>query len=383
MDLRSGILMKSTKILILMFFLLIASINKIYAAAYQQFTNLAYDNPATLNTTQQLSVMIGGTYLQGKLHFNGVNGFLSGTSTSDESTVLPYGRLAIRITPQIVLGVDVTTLQYTSIFYTPNSVISTLSTATLLKSFDISPRLSWQINEKLAVGIGLLIDRLYKSSLSFYIPPFQLINEGGDWALGGTIGLSYNLNKMTFVNLSYATPLQHKPEGPSKWGPLHSPNYTSNAPLPGIFTLNLVRVINPEWIVIGTARYVLWGISKTLYLKNTALGGFTIPQNDFNSWIAQIATHYQLSNVWGIAGTIIYESNAEPTAFRPVGLPTYSILSLGLGADYNINKFWNLKLLYGHAFSNPPINTVGPLGPVIGRININGNLVDLSLNYKA
>lgn len=353
-----------------------------FAAAYQLFTNIAYDNPAKLSSVEKFDGILGGTLLNPNIVFEGRNGPLVGSASSHENTIIPYGRFATRINSKLVFGVDITSYQFTSIEYPLNSILNTLSTGTNLKSYDISPRVSYQVTKALAIGVGFLADNLYYSTLNRIIPPHNLVNLGDDWTYAWTAGLSYAFpNKMTSLNLGYTSALFHNPLGPSTWDGLHSPNYTSAAPVPAVYTANITQNIKP-WLFNGIIRYVCWGVNETLILKNTALGDFRFPSNYHASVIAQGIARYQLNDKWGIIGSSFYETNPQPTRFRSVGLPTYSLFSLGIGADYALSKSLTLKLLYGHTFSNPPIDTRGPLGPVQGEIDIDGNMIDLSLTYK-
>jgi long-chain fatty acid transport protein len=354
-----------------------------YAAAYQLFTNIAYDNPATLNSIKKVEITAGDTYLKGRLQFKGADGPFAGQATSSQWTTIPYGRAAVRVTPKLVIGVDITSLELSNIKYPIDSILRFASTASIIKGYDISPRFSYQITPKLAVGAGLTADRIYKAELSVVIPPYELRNFGDDWRYGFVAGISYVYNPATFINASYYSQLNHETKGVSTWGPFATTNLM-NIPLPAVFTLNLVRLLSPQWAVSGTAKYMQWGIVHNVVIQDSALGGGTtlvLPQNYHDSWSGQIGAHYQLNDKWGFLGTVIYDSNAQPTAYRPVGLPTCSAWTVGLGPEYAINKSLSVKLLYGHAFASPAINTASNVGPLIGRMRINADMVDLSMSY--
>lgn len=115
--------------------------------------------------------------------------------------------------------------------------------------------MSFQLTKKIAIGAGLLADRLYYSELNRFLPPSELINLGTDWAYGWTSGLYYTFNKMTALNFSYTSPIYHMCRGTSTWGNLRSNNYCSNVPLPAVYSLGVTHTINP-WEFEGTLRYV-------------------------------------------------------------------------------------------------------------------------------
>lgn len=351
-------------------------------ASYQFIPNIACDNPATLNTVKKADVILGDTYLDLVYDFSGSNGPLVGNAGSHEQGMFPYGRIAARLNPKLVLGVDVTSFFYGDIAYEFDSILNTISTGTHLEDYVISPRFSYQLTKSLAVGAALVIDRVTKAQLNFLVPPFNLVNKGEDWAYGYALGLSYTLNPATFVNLSYYSQLNFR-INKSIWGPFVSPDFSATFSLPAIYTLNVIHMLNKKLTLSATARYFRWDVEQFLILKNTAVGGatFTIPLHYNNSWSGQLAGRYQLTDKWALDGSVIYESSPQSTAFRPPGLPAYSIWIFGLGPEYAINKALSVKLLYAHGFSNPPINTTGAAGPIVGNIWGNGDLIDLSLTY--
>lgn len=350
------------------------------ASAYHQFFNIAYDNPAMLNDVKKGDLILGDTYVNPTFHFNGSNGPLVGSTTSRENTNLPYGRLAYRFSPKVVASLDITHLVYTDIEYPVNEVLSTVSTGTIVRDVNISPRISYQVSPQLAIGAGINADYAYDITLNFTVPPNQFKSNASDWKYGFTAGLYYVLTPKTFLGLSYFSKLLHEPRGTSSWGPASTNNYKVNLPIPAVTILNLTQLLTDKWLLSGYVRYVEWSTFQYLVLQNTALGVNLTTKQDYNNiFNFVLATHYQVNDKFGFLAGGEYDANPQPTQYRSPGLPTYSVSALFLGADYTFNKSVTAKLVYAHAFSNPSINLPGPAGQVIGRENINVNVVDFSL----
>ncbi|STX27688.1 outer membrane protein [Legionella beliardensis] len=354
------------------------------AAAYQIFPYLAYENPATLNLVQKAEIIGGVLIPTVKFHFSGTNGDRAGTANSKETDYLPYGRGALRLNEQWVASFDITRPMYADIRYPLNSVVNNLVTNTVILDTDFSPKISYEIKKGLAVGVGFNANYLYDAELSFSAPPYgQVANKASNWAYGWNAGISYALSKVTILNASYYSKINHITPGTSAWGPFFSADFSSNLILPATYTLNLIQIFPPKWALSGIVRFLEWKPYKEIFMKNLATSRTLIfPANYNNSWSAAAFANYTLNDKWQFRGGFQYESSPQSIAFRPVGLPTYSNRLILTGIEYAFKKNWSAQLLYGYGFTNPPINTRGSNGPVRGRINIDANIVDLSLKWK-
>jgi long-chain fatty acid transport protein len=362
---------------------LTCSFSSSYATGYQTFSTLAYDNPASLNAVKKGQLILGNNLPWVKMHFTGFDGPFHGEAFTSKSFSLPYARLAWRFTPKVVASFDMTHPILSAIQYPPDSVVRSSIIDNILIDTDYSPKLSCQINDKLTIGAGFNANNLSDVKLSFSAPPYgEVLNKGYSWAYGWDVGLSYVLSKRTStsLNLSYYSEIDHnKIRGPSYWGPFTTRNQL-NLVIPGTFTANLSHSMTSSWVLNATGRYIQWYREKNLQITNSALGGGTtvfVPLNYKNSWNAQLATRYQLSQKWAARLFAQYERNPQPLRFRPIGLPTDRLWILSGGMDYAISKKFTAQLTYLHVFSHPPINTVGPVGPTMGNVKIGVNVIDL------
>lgn len=205
----------------------------VFAAAYQIFSELAYDNPAALNSVKKGQIVLGMGIPTVTFHFKGSNGPLYGRADASGTNVLPFGRLAWRLSPKIVTSLDITNPVYSDFKYPVDSVVSTLGTSTVMIGRNYSPKISYEIKPGLAVGVGFDAHNFSNLQLSFAAAPFgELANRASGWAYGWDAGIFYALTQTTFASLSYYSQLNHEDTGTSSWGPFATDNYQANVVLP-------------------------------------------------------------------------------------------------------------------------------------------------------
>ena len=193
-----------------------------HATSYQIFTNIGFANPAALNSVKHQEVIIGGLVLASRFHATGTAAGVSGSTTSYTDDVLPYGRLAMRFSPQWVGSIDITQPYYTNIQYPRTSFLNMFATETLIRDTNYSPKVSYQATPRLALGFGLDANHFYNGQLNFVVPPFGVMtNKADSWAYGWDAGLFFVITRATFLNLSYYSSIvQHG--RCSTWGHLET-----------------------------------------------------------------------------------------------------------------------------------------------------------------
>lgn len=353
-----------------------------FALGPQAFLNIAYSNPAMLNMVKKLEGIIGGSDVNPDLQFSGTYGGVSSSARSNTNSLVPYGRIAYRFSPTIVGGIDVTQPLFTADSYPSNSFISTATINTYLRDTDISPRISWQATEKLALGLGVNFNNLYNAVLSSAIPRLGILdNKADDWAYGFNAGAFYNVRLGTLVGLSYYSKIVHHVVGTSIIGPLRSNNLRATVNMPATTSLDIIQFLSPKWVFDATIRYIGWSSVRYLVLQNTPLGTVTVPEFYFNSWDYALATKYDINDKWSVIAKVNYSPTSQPTAYVTPGLPTGSAIIGAVGAQYNIGKGISAKFLYAHVYMNPNSNVAEPLGQLIGHTEVNANVYDLSFTY--
>lgn len=352
-----------------------------HATAFQSFAGIAYSNAAALNNVKNLEFILGNTQFYTKLRFNGEAGGVSGSAQSFTVDSLPYGRIAYRYSPNVVLGLDIAQVANADIQYPTDSIIRYAGTRALVRATDYTPKLSYKWSDSLALGIGLDIYHFWGSDLAFVAEPYGLLsNPVSNWKLGWDVGLSYVATPCTFLNFFYYSKVVNHQTGTSKWGPLRNNDLKVTLPFPDTWVFNVVQLLTPQWALSGTVRWEGWSANQYLVFQNTVVGTITIPDRYKNGWNFQLATRYQFNENFAgfVAGE--YDTNIQDTRYVQVGYPLADLSFVAIGGEFTITKELKAKLTYGNAFSRPRINMTAPI-PVIGHVKVNAHMLDFNLTY--
>lgn len=378
------------------------------AGSYQIFTYLNYENPAELSAIEKSRLILGGTTVFTRQKFTGAAGPgpLTGTAISNSVTYLPYGRIATRLAPlpQVVVGLDVTDPAYGTANYLANSIVRFQALKITFLSIDFSPKVSYQVTERLALGVGFNANLLTNpTKFDFAVPltgpslsgPVLINRAKGNWAYGWNAGVSFTATPKTFLSFSYFSKISHHLKGSSSltfgtpFGPItNTSNPRATLPIPAVYSLGIVQLLMSDAIALSaTARYFQWNVLKSISLGPlpAPLPPVTFPFTYRNSWQARLAARFQFSEHWAVLGEGSYDSDPSILATRGVALASCPIWSLGVGAEYFITKSLNIRLFYGHGFLRAPINTPSldfPGFQTVGKMKISGNGIDLGLTWN-
>lgn len=365
--------------------LLVLSSMQVDAASYQRITEPNYENPASMGRVNKFEAQIGDNVIDAKIKYTGRSGPLSGTAVSDQTNHLPYGKLAWRVAPKFILGLNVTQPVFANVQYPKDSFVRFNSSGTVIKGVDISPRLAYQPNKKLTFGLGFNASRGSDVQFNFFIPPArgELINKGTSWAYGFNLGLTYMVAKGTILSASYYSALHTTARGTSTLGAVINPNLSVNLFVPALWSLNAIQFLTKKWLVTATASYAQW--DKQAYFvtfDNTALGTLRANQffNDTLSW--QLGTRYQLTESWAVSAGGVYNPGLRDLRYQELAIINYAVWAAGIGAEYALNKSWVVKGGYAYGWGACPMNSIGLIGPLVGQSSVDANLFNVSLTYK-
>ena len=375
---------KFIRYLILLLSSIIFSITQAHATSYQIFGALNYSNPAALNSVKDYELIGGAANLDGTFNFKGTAVGENTSQSSHTSDILGYGRIAKRITPKIVIGLDITQPYYSDIQYQEdNPLFNLFTTSTIIRDINYSPKLSYQVNDRFAIGAGIDINNAYNAQINFDVPPNgNLTNKASSWAYGWDVGLFAVITRATFLNLSYYSPIVQHLSGVSTWGSIENNNFSADLKLPATYIANLIQMLSPRWALSGTIRYSVWNKTEYLVLQDTASGNLTIPLHYYNNVSTELATHYQINDKWAVLGALDYEPSIQHIDYMNPGLPAYTRYISAVGAEYEFIKGLKGKLVYAYVWQRAPIDLTIPPGVTMqGTERLHANSLDFSLSY--
>jgi long-chain fatty acid transport protein len=354
-----------------------------HSAVYQIFPTLAYSNAAMLNEVKKYTAIIGSTDFVVRMKYVGLIDSEYGSAVSETNTFLPYLRLATRFMPKWVTSFDITHPLLANVNYPSSSFVAAAGTTGIIIDTNYSPKLSYQLTDNVAIGVGFDINNVSNAQLDFDDPsPIESHNKSSGWGYGWDVGLAIKMNEFNTFNLSYYSAIDFTPlHGVSTKGSIYRSDFSDNLVAPATFTFNLTHDVTPAWTLSETARYVRWGDEKSITLRNSANGNVVLPLFYNDIWSLMLSAKHQFSEDLAIGAIVEYDGSAQDIAYRPISLPVTSLIIGGLSLDYAISSQLSTKLQYAFVYANPKIVQEGPPSQV-GRVNIGVNVIDLGFTWK-
>lgn len=351
-------------------------------AAYQIFHTLAYDNAAKLNSIGQARLIFGVTDPLVDISYSGQINTQNGSVSSHTDTFLPYLSIGYRINPKSVLAFEITHPIFANIQFPETSFVNTVATDSIIFDTNYSPKLSLQLTDHIALGIGFDANNVSNAQVNFMDAGTEVINKSQGWQYGWDAGIAIQLNKTNFLNFSYYSKINFDQlTGYSQQGVVRQNNFSNNVVIPDTYTLNLTHLLSETWLIFETIHYIQWSEANYLAMRNSAIGSFTIPLNYHDSASFLIGARHQLREKWSITGIVEYQTSPQSTQYRPIGLPTSALTVIGADLEHTFHQNWTVDLRNTYIFANPPIHQSGP--PLQnGQMAINVIIIDAGLTWK-
>lgn len=319
-----------------------------FAAAYEWETG-AFSNPAYFATVKKLKVEITGTTVQKDDTFTGtvVSGgstFGPGTANSHTYTVYPTGRIGIRLTPSLVMGLRFTRPYGENIKYIDTSIIAPINSQIKLDVYDIEPDVAYSITPKFTVGAGLDIYQVRTATLAN-----MAVSSGAVFTskfdsrdgMGWHAGLLYRIFTPTVFDVFYYAPASVNLDGTSSLGgTIVSKTLKANLKFPARMRFTLTQYLKEEWYVFGSAIYTRWGsIQRIILVNNLGSGANSTINLDYRDiWSFILGTSYDINSKWTAYTGAKYEPNFVDWSKGKTTNLGYESYSAFLGGTYAINK---------------------------------------------
>lgn len=308
---------------------------------------------------------------------------------------IPASYIAYRLNDRAVFGVSVNAPYGLSTKANLNWAGQFYSRTSKVGSLNVTPTLSYEINEMLAVGFGLQIQQ-FKVRLTSAIPtapgyPSQVL-EGNDIGFGVTAGLIFRPMEGTELGLGYRSGVSQKLDG-NVITPLGTTPIGADLITPDMVTFSVKQRVNDSFRVFGTVEWSNWSRLKSprVYTKP---GGATVANLHFNyddGWFFALGGEYDVNQDLTLRAGAAYEISPVNDAIRSTRLPDNDRIWLSAGASYSWSDNLAFDLGYTHIITakRTPINISGThqdynpaVGTFIGSASSSVNIVSASMRYN-
>lgn len=352
-----------------------------YSAASQVITDQFYQNPAELCLVNQMQLLIGDLFLDSHLKFSGQSAGGKGIAESKVNNNLPYMLSATRLNKRFVIGLNLTPSTYGHIEWPLDSIVAGVATKTYGIYYRAVMQASYQFTNKLAIGAGINanINSIYE--LDFVIPhKGNQINKVSGLNDSINVGIYYKINSKFFLTAAYFSPVKAFGFGSSTLNKDINNNFSLNIAEPALAFIGLQQNINEKLFLEEKVYWSQWSILKNINFINTTTGSYIVPTNWRNSWSYQVLTRYSMHEKVAILGSVLYETNVDPTATNNIGYPVSNTVFLSGGLDIKLRSTLSTQLIYGYGTFVPDSKIRNAVSN--GSISANVQAVALQFSYK-
>jgi len=350
-------------------------------------------NPAGMTLVDGTQVQVGSELVYGHLRFapdSRTDPFLGANDGGNAVGLLPSGGVFATVAPSRDWRVGVGT--FTN-FGAPESwdpawVGRYYTTKTTLIGISIMPGVAWRIREDLSVGASLnvmsghLRQVVAIQNLEPRSADGKLEVSSSTWGVGANLGILYALSPATRIGVTYTSPVKlnfSSAPGFSGLGPgisrvlgatgLDTATLDLGMTVPQTFMLGFFQAIGDRWALMGDVGWQNWAAFGAVEIGITTNEprGLTAQINYRDTWHIGLGAEAQLSAPWRLNFGIAYDSSMTDDANRSLSLALASQLRLGLGAQVNVDRHWDLgfasELLLG---GSPTVDV--DRGPLAGHV---------------
>ncbi len=334
-------------------------------------------NPATGAWHERPTLMAGTHFLLGDVGFHDRGSNVSGDQDKNITSLAMVPNLYYihPLSDGITLNLGISATSGTSTSYEDDWQGRYFSIDTEVSVIEISPSLSWRINEKWSVGVGFIAqyaEATMSQAVAFDQGTFnrafdgQLKLEGDSWAFGYSLGILFRPFESTRIGLGYRSKLSHdlamkarlripKTVSPMFGGATRITEDASCAlGLPASVNFGIQQDLNEKWTVMFDVAWTKWSDMEELKVEfdRPTILGLRESSEEMkwrDNWRFAVGTQYQLNEKWTLrTGLAFDETPVRSKEFRVAKLPDANRLWLSFGAGYQISEQLRLDAAFTH-----------------------------------
>ncbi|NMA19067.1 MAG: transporter [Lentisphaerae bacterium] len=369
-------------------------------------------NPATGAWHQRPTLMVGSHFLLGDVGFHDRGSTFSGDQDENITSLamVPNLYYVHPLSDGITLNLGISATSGTSTTYEDDWQGRYFAIKTEVSVIEISPSLSWKINENWAVGAGFIAqyaEATMSQAIAFDQTTFnraydgQLKLEGDSWAFGYSLGVLYRPFESTRIGLGYRSKLSHdlsmkaRLRIPKTVAPLFGgvTRITEDAScaldLPASINLGIQQDLNEKWTVMFDVAWTKWSDMEELKVKfDRPILGIKESSEEMkwrDNWRFALGTQYQLNEKWTLRTGIAFDTTPVRNKYlRVAKLPDANRFWLSFGAGYQFSEQLRLDAAFTHLFFyRCDIEQANEQGyRLSGDFSGYMNIYSLALNYQ-
>lgn len=332
-----------------------------------------YFNPASMSE-------LDGTQVSGGLHivlpeteFSGTatlnplyqqgSATIPGSSAEDagELGALPHFAYTRAISDKMDFGLTVNVPFGLKTEYNSNWVGRYSSTAGEVKTINLNPALSFEVDEHVTLGFGLsvmyanlIFENVAHLDFPNVTPPLldaPIKIDVDDWGFGWNFGALLKPTDSTRLGIAYRSKIEVELEGDRSSPIVPGTSTDADVSLPDTLLLSAYHEVNDQWAVMADVTWTQWSRIDALVFRFGDTTTNTIPVKFDDSFRYAIGATYKKDDRWKFRGGLAFDETPVPSPeFRLTALPDEDRTWLTFGAGYQHSKKLSFDIGYAHLF---------------------------------
>ena len=268
---------------------------------------------------------------------------------------LPSGALAYAITPQLALGLAVTSPYSFTTNYDIASWARYTADKTMLRTIDLQPSIAFAPTPEISIGVGVNAEHV-KASLSNSLPnlsPLQFDGHqtlrGKGWDVGFTAGAQFRSGPLS-LGVSYKSSVKHKLDGTVTTAGLLGPLAAQNT----IIATN--ATFRTPWQLTAGARFKVmpaltidaqvnrFGWNKFDAIRLGAPLNVAVPEGYRNTWSYALGADYMFTPEWTLRAGVQRDQTPTKNGSRDARVPDGNRWNYAVGTSYEVLKGLTIDL---------------------------------------
>lgn len=366
---------------------------------------VVYSNPALMQSldSDQLSVALHAIIPGVQFDNDGSNTSGADSEHIDSLHFIPNVYYVKALNDDASVGVGIYSPFGLGLEYDKNWIGRYHTTHSKLRTINISPAFSFAASERFNIGIG--VDFQYATAelanavdySAFGSPDGSLTLTGHNWAIGYSMGLSYDVSDATRLGLTFHSSTHHDFNGDANFDNVPStlpPPYNAifrdtgaslTLVLPESINIGVRHSVSPRLDLLADYSWTRWSCYDELAVRFDNGVTSVTEQNWRNVPRYSIGMNYRWTDEWLIRAGASYEITPIPDAeHRTPRIPDANKLTLGLGSRFDLSETLNLDMALTYTLpAKSKINNTDSQGHLLkGDYEFDSSYISVQLNWK-
>lgn len=352
------------------------------SAVLAEDASVAYSNPAGMSYIEGDALSVNAAVMDLGIYYHDDTD--SSLDSDNAGGIQPYGSIYYvhQLNDDVHLGMSVSAQGGSALNYGTDYAGALTLNDLKLSVIQFNPSVSYQVNDKLAIGGGLQIDYASFEETLLY---GQGSLETDSWTLGYNLGLMYQIDENNRLGVAYRSRMEH-----DLTGSFDSEAMTVSVPIPGPIPGSVdkdipamsgqagLNVLNPRQVEVSGLHQLtnplslVWSLGFEQWSDNNSTtvsinDGNRISQierNFDNVWMVALGGRYQLTPRLRLESGIGYASSPlDNSEYQGADLPVDTQRRYSIGMTYQWTRDTSFKTYYSYVdYGKPEINNSGMNG---------------------